>query len=250
MAEERLQKIISRAGLASRRQAEQWISEGRVRVDGRIVRELGTRVDARQSRIVVDGKPLHPARRLLYFMLHKPRGCVTTVSDPEGRPTVMKFLEAVPERVYPVGRLDYASEGLLLVTNDGDFANHVLSASSGIPKTYWVKVAGKPEARELEMLREGIVLDGRKTLPASIRPLPSPGGRKSENCWYEVILREGRQNQIRRMFLRIGHPVRKLKRVRIGKLTLGDLKPGELRPLRTAEVRTLRENSASNADIQ
>ena len=243
MSEDRLQKIISRAGLASRRQAEQWITEGRVRVDGKIVRELGTRVDPRQSKIIVNGRAIQPTRDPLYFMLNKPRGCVTTLSDPEGRPTVMKYLESVTARVYPVGRLDYASEGLLLVTNDGDFANHILSASNGIPKTYWVKVSGKPDAKELDSLREGIFLDGRKTLPARIRPLPTPGPKDTQHSWYEVILREGRQNQIRRMFLRIGHSVRKLKRVRIGKLSLGELKPGGLRPLRPSEVRTLREDS-------
>jgi 23S rRNA pseudouridine2605 synthase len=246
MTEERLQKIISRAGLASRRQAEEWISEGRVRVDGKVVRELGTRADARRSRIVVDGRPLRPPQQFLYFMLHKPRGCVTTLSDPEKRPTVLNFLKAIPERVYPVGRLDYASEGLLLVTNDGDFANHILSASSGIPKTYWVKVTGKPEAADLDKLREGISLDGRKTLPARIRPLPPQGRKESGNPWYEVVLHEGRQNQIRRMFVRIGHPVRKLKRVRIGNLALGNLQPGELRALRRGEVRELLEDFPSN----
>src|SRR5262249_33959991 len=164
---------ISRAGLASRRQAEQWITEGRVRVDGKIVRELGTRVDPRRSKVVVNGRHIQPTRELLYFMLNNPGGCVTTLSDPEGRPTVMKYLESVPARVYPVGRLDYASEGLLLVTNDGDFANHILSASNGIPKTYWVKVSGKPTAEELDSLREGIFLDGRRTRPAVVRPMPA-----------------------------------------------------------------------------
>jgi 23S rRNA pseudouridine2605 synthase len=243
MPEERLQKLISRAGLASRRQAEEWIKQGRVRIDGKIIRELGTRVDLQHSTVLVNGKLLRPTQTFLYFMLNKPRGCVTTLSDPEGRPTVMQFLKKIPERVYPVGRLDYASEGLLLITNDGDFANHIIAASSGIAKTYWVKVTGKPDVKQLDALREGITLDGRRTLPARIRALPPQGAKESEHPWYEVVLREGRQNQIRRMFLRIGHPVRKLKRVRIGKLTLGNLKPGEIRPLRPSEVRGLMEGS-------
>jgi 23S rRNA pseudouridine2605 synthase len=241
MSEERLQKIIAHAGLASRRQAEEWITAGRVRVDGKIVRELGTRADPAVALILVDGKPLRRQRETLYYMLNKPRGCVTTVSDPEGRPTVMDYLKKVPERVYPVGRLDYASEGLLLVTNDGEFSNHIISAANGIPKTYWVKVAGVPSAEELQKLRDGISLDGRRTMPAVIRRLPPQGRKESENPWYEVVLHEGRQNQIRRMFERIGHPVRKLKRVRIGKLSLGTLKPGEFRPLRPAEIRGLME---------
>jgi len=241
MSEERLQKILARAGLASRRQAEEWITAGRVSVDGKVIRRLGTRADALQSRILVDGKPLRTPRSLLYYMFCKPRGCVTTLSDPEGRPTVMHFLKKIPGRVYPVGRLDYASEGLLLVTNDGEFSNHIISASSGIEKTYWVKITGVPAPLELQKLRDGILLDGRKTLPAVIRRLPPQGRKESDNPWYEVVLREGRQNQIRRMFARIGHPVRKLKRVRIGRLSLGNLKPGELRPLKPAEVRHLME---------
>ena len=246
MANERLQKIIARAGLASRRQAEEWITAGRVRVDGKVVRELGTRADPLHSSIQVNGKPLRPPRHLLHYMLYKPRGCVTTLRDPEGRRTVKDFLTKIPERVYPVGRLDYASEGLLLITNDGEFSNHILSASSGIEKTYWVKVSGAPEAEALQELRDGISLDGRKTLPASIRRLPPQGRKQSGNPWYEVMLSEGRQNQIRRMFERIGHPVRKLRRVRIGKLSLGSLKPGEVRALTPAEVLRLVQGSSAD----
>lgn len=247
MAKERLQKIISRAGLASRRQAEEWITAGRVRVDGKVVRELGTRADPQHSRIHVNGKPLRLLSPLLYYMLYKPRSCVTTLSDPQGRPTVMDFLRKIPARVYPVGRLDYASEGLLLITNDGEFSNHVLSSSSGIEKTYWVKVTGVAEEAALEKLRAGISLDGRRTLPARIRRLPAAGPKKSGNAWYEVVLHEGRQNQIRRMFERIGHPVRKLRRVRIGALSLGTLKPGEYRALKSGEVRQLLEASSSTS---
>jgi len=246
MALERLQKIIARAGLASRRQAEEWIAQGRVKVDGKVVRELGTRADSDTARIQVDGKPLKQPRQHVYLILHKPRGCVSTLSDPERRPTVMDFLPRLAERIYPVGRLDYHSEGLLLLTNDGEFANKILSSSSGIPKTYWVKVAGTPPGSDLQKLREGITLDRRRTLPARIRPLPSVGRKESANPWYEVVLREGRQNQIRRMSARIGHPVRKLKRVRIGSVTLGNLQAGESRPLRPAEVRQLLEASETH----
>ena len=249
MANERLQKIIARAGLASRRQAEEWIAAGRVQVDGKVIRELGTRADPQRSRIQVNGKPLRPARRLLHYMLYKPRGCVTTLRDPEGRPTVKDYLKKIPERVYPVGRLDYASEGLLLITNDGEFSNYILSASSGIDKTYWVKVTGAPEADALKKLRAGISLDGRRTLPARIRRLPPQGRKNSDNPWYEVVLREGRQNQIRRMFERIGTPVRKLKRVRIGPLSVGTLKPGEIRPLKESEVRRLLQGVTRDDEV-
>jgi pseudouridine synthase len=194
----------------------------------------------------VNGKPLRAAGQLLYYMFYKPRGCVTTLHDPEGRSTVKDFLKRIPGRVFPVGRLDYASEGLLLITNDGEFSNHVLSSSSGIEKTYWVKVSGTPEPESLDKLRDGISLDGRKTLPARIRRLPPQGKRESGHPWYEVVLREGRQNQIRRMFERIGHPVRKLRRVRIGPLSLGALKPGEFRALTPAEVRRLAQGRPSS----
>ncbi|MGH9785196.1 MAG: pseudouridine synthase [Terriglobia bacterium] len=246
MALERLQKIISRAGIASRRKAEELILEGRVSVNGVVARELGTKADPATAQIRVDHKPLRPPRNFVYLALHKPRECVTTLSDPEGRPTVMNFLKGVKERVYPVGRLDYHTEGLLLLTNDGDFANRVISAVSGIPKTYWVKVAGTPAAEDLEKLRRGIVLEGRKTRPARIRPLSRAGRKQSRNReasgnpWLEVILEEGRQNQIRRMFERIGHPVRKLKRVQIGSVALGKLAIGQVRPLAPKEIASLR----------
>jgi len=245
MALERLQKIISRAGITSRRKAEELILEGRVSVNGVAVRELGSKADPATAQIRVDHKPLRPPRNFVYLALNKPRACVTTRSDPEGRPTVMDFLKSVKERVYPVGRLDYHTEGLLLLTNDGDFANRILSAASGIPKTYWAKVAGTPAEEDLEKFRRGIVLDGRKTRPARIRPLSravrkQPRTRKEAgNLWFEVILQEGRQNQIRRMFERIGHPVRKLKRVRVGSVSLGKLASGQYRSLAPKEIVSL-----------
>lgn len=246
MALERLQKIIARAGLASRRQAEQWILQGRVSVNGAVVEQLGSKADPAVDRIQVDGKLLRLPRRFLYLALHKPRGSVTTRSDPQGRPTVMGFLKGIPGRLYPVGRLDYHSEGLLLLTNDGEFASRITSAASGIPKTYWVKVSGTPPEQDLERLRQGILLDRRLTRPARIRLLPEAQRRQIQSgrpatasAWYEVILQEGRQNQIRRMFERIGHPVRKLRRVKIGNLALGALPPGQFRHLTPQEIRSL-----------
>ena len=240
MALERLQKIIARAGIASRRKAEEMILEGRVSVNGAVERELGSKADAATAEIRVDGKPIRALRQVLYVALNKPRGCVTTLSDPEGRPTVMDYLKGIKERVYPVGRLDFHTEGLLLLTNDGEFANHVMAGAAGVPKTYWVKVAGRPEPANLDKLRQGIVLEGRKTRPAEIRFLPrdrrKQSGRESDNPWLEVVLHEGRQNQIRRMFERIGNPVRKLKRVRIGPVELGSLPLGAHRPLTMEEI--------------
>ena len=241
MALERLQKIISRAGIASRRKAEDLILAGRVTVNGTAAIELGSKADPAKDEIRVDGKPIHEPRRAVYLALNKPRGCVTTLSDPEGRPTVMDYLKKVKERIYPVGRLDFHTEGLLLLTNDGELANHILAAASGVPKTYWVKVAGIPAAQELDRLRQGIVLEGRRTRPAEIRFLPRgrQPGREGDNPWLEVVLREGRQNQIRRMFERIGNPVRKLRRVRIGPVDLGNLPVGKYRELTVEEIRGL-----------
>jgi 23S rRNA pseudouridine2605 synthase len=233
--EERLQKILSRAGVASRRKAEEYMRDGRVTVNGQVVRELGSKADMDRDHIKVDGKLVHRPRQLLYLMLNKPPGCVTTMFDPEGRRKVVDLIHGVKERVYPVGRLDYNSEGLLLLTNDGDFANLIISASSEIPKTYWVKVSGKPEDSDLERLRNGIRLDGRRTAPAKITLL-----REAPNPWYEIVIIEGRQNQIRRMFAKIGHRVEKLKRVRIGFLELGEVASGEFRALLPREVERFR----------
>ena len=231
MALERLQKILSRAGITSRRKAEELILAGRVTVNGKVVRELGSKADLESDHIKADGKLVRPPKQIVYLALNKPRGCVTTMYDPEGRPKVVDLLKGVRERVYPVGRLDFHSEGLLLLTNDGDFANLLMKASSEMPKTYWVKASGRPAEDSLDKLRRGIRLEGRLTAPAKIRLL-----RDAPNPWFEVVLIEGRQNQIRRMFARIGHPVEKLKRVKIGFLELGDLRPGEFRSLLPQEV--------------
>lgn len=236
---DRLQKILAAAGVASRRKAEQLISTGRVTVNGKTITELGTKADPFADTIIVDGKPLEPPQQFVYFLLNKPKGYVTTVSDPEGRPTVMQLLGNLRERVYPVGRLDYASEGLLLLTNDGALAQQLTKAASHVPKTYRVKVNGQPNDQAIERLRNGvtITLDDdrrRKTSPAKIRLLEN-----ARNPWYEVTLIEGRNRQIRRMFQSVGFLVEKIKRVQLGPLTL-DVAPGQFRPLTKSEVHQLK----------
>jgi len=242
MATERLQKIIAAAGIASRRKAEQLITAGRVTVNGQLVTELGSKADPERDHIRISGKLLSGPQRHVYLMLHKPRGYVTTASDPEGRPTVMELLPRSVTRVYPVGRLDYNSEGLLLLTNDGELAHKLMRAASHVPKTYLVKVSGRPTAEEIARLRSGVVIGGPglgprlprvRTAPAQVRLV-----REGDNPWYEVILMEGRNRQLRRMFEAIGHHTEKIKRVRYGNLEL-DLPVGAARPLSPAEVRRL-----------
>jgi len=239
MPPERLQKIIAAAGVASRRKAEEIIAEGRVTLNGKVVTEQGTKADAATDKICIDGKPLQRPEQLLYFMLNKPKGYVTTVSDPEGRPTVMQFVAHRQERLYPVGRLDYASEGLLLMTNDGDLAQKLTRAGAHVPKTYHVKISGKPNEKGIERLRRGVTIvleDGErvKTSPAKIKLIED-----SPNPWYEVVLIEGRNRQIRRMFQQVGYLVEKIKRVQLGPLKL-DVPPGKIRPLTVREVAQLK----------
>jgi 23S rRNA pseudouridine2605 synthase len=240
---DRLQKILASAGVASRRKAEELITAGRVAVNGKIVTELGTKADASADTITLDGKPLQPPQRFVYFLLNKPKGYDTTVTDPEGRPTVMQLLGNLRERVYPVGRLDYASEGLLLLTNDGALAQQLTKAASHVPKTYHVKVSGTPSEKSLQRLRSGVTIsldDDRrvKTSPAKILLL-----QDAENPWYEVTLIEGRNRQIRRMFQSVGHLVEKIKRVQLGPLTL-DIPPGKFRALTEREVAQLKSLSS------
>src|SRR5271170_6467471 len=242
---ERLQKILAAAGIASRRKAEEIIAAGRVTLNGTVVTEQGTKADPETDAIFVDGKRLKRPQRFVYFLLHKPKGYVTTVSDPEGRPTVMELLGDLPERVYPVGRLDYASEGLLLMTNDGALAQKLTKAGSHIPKTYLVKISGKqgkPTEQALQRLRAGITIaleDGRrvKTSPAKIRL-----AEDAPNPWYEVILIEGRNRQIRRMFHHVGFLVEKIERVQLGPITL-DIAPGKYRSLTKSEIFQLKNLS-------
>jgi 23S rRNA pseudouridine2605 synthase len=234
---ERIQKIISAAGITSRRAAEQLILDGRVRVNGQVVSELGTKADASKDHIKVDGKLINPRQPLTYIMLNKPAGYVTTMSDPEGRPTVQNLLKGVKVRVYPVGRLDYNTEGLLLLTNDGDFAHLITHPSHEFPKTYRAKVKGVLEDHQIELLENGIYLDDGKTAPAKLKKV----SKEEANSWVEITIHEGRKRQVRRMFDRVGHSVIKLKRVRTGNLQLGDLPEGSFRYLTQAEVMALKE---------
>jgi len=239
MGQGRLQKILAAAGVGSRRKAEEMIAAGRVTVNGSVVTELGTKADAEQDAICVDGTPVERRERLVYFLLHKPKGYVTTLSDPEGRPTVMELMKSVDTRVYPVGRLDYASEGLLLMTNDGDLAQKLTKAGSHVPKTYLVKISGRPSEQVIEKLRAGVTIaldDGRRvtTSPAKIQL-----AEDKPNPWYEVTLIEGRNRQIRRMFKTVGFDVEKIRRVQMGPLKL-DLPVGKWRELTQAEVAQLK----------
>jgi 23S rRNA pseudouridine2605 synthase len=235
MPEERLQKILSQAGVASRRQAEKIIVEGRVTVNGVAVTELGSKADLERDHIKVDGHLLRPPKRLAYIVLNKPNNTVTTVSDPEGRPTVMQLLRTVKERVYPVGRLDYHSEGLLLLTNDGEIANAITSAATHLTKTYVVKVTGRLTTDQEEQFRRGVPILGKRTMPAGLKLI-----REGENPWYEVKLTEGRNQQIRLMFKHFGFLVEKLRRVRIGPIEIGPLKQGQFRYLSEEEVQKLK----------
>ena len=235
MPEERLQKILSQAGVASRRKAEEMILEGRVTVNGKTVVELGSKADLDRDHIKVDGKLLHAPKRLVYFALNKPKGCVTTASDPEGRQTVMHLMRGVKERVYPVGRLDYQSEGLLLMTNDGEFAHRITAPKSHVIKTYVVKVNGPLTEDQEKAFREGVHLEGRKTAPAELKLI-----KTGTAPWYEVKIAEGRQNQIRMMFKNFGRMVEKLRRVKIAFLEL-DVAPGRYRLLTPKEVLRFRK---------
>jgi len=235
IARERIQKVLSRAGAASRREAERWLAEGRISVNGSVVSTPGTRVDPTLDHIRIDGRRLRPAPGHAYILLNKPDGFMTTTRDPEGRPTVMDLMRGVKERVYPVGRLDYHTTGLLLLTNDGDLAERLMRPG-GCTKIYHAKVRGVPDAATLERLSGGIVLDGRRTRPCRIRRL-----RARDHAWLEIELKEGRRNQIRRMFERTGHPVSKLRRVTIGPLSDRGLPPGAFRRLTQDEIDRLKE---------
>jgi 23S rRNA pseudouridine2605 synthase len=234
MAEQRLQKILAQAGVASRRKAEELITAGRVTVNGETVTELGSKADFENDHIKVDGRLLHAPKHYTYIAMNKPRGCVTTVSDPEGRETVMHLLKGVRERVFPVGRLDYNSEGLLLLTNDGDFAHKLTAPASHVTKTYVVKVTGALTEEQERTFRAGVSIHGRKTAPAEIKMI-KPG----ENPWYEVKIHEGRQNQIRLMFAHFGLLVEKLRRVKIAFLEL-DVPVAQYRSLTPKEVEHLK----------
>lgn len=236
---ERLQKLIARAGIASRRHAEELITAGQVTVNGKVVTELGSKADPAEDHIKVKGRLINPSlaqREKIYVLLNKPKGYLSSVSDPEGRPMVTELLPASLGRLHPVGRLDFNTEGLLLLTNDGDFTNFITSARNGVKKVYEVKVKGVPPEASVQRLRRGVVLeDGTKTAPAAIKRLEETDA----NTWFEVVLHEGRNQQIRRMFDLIGHSVVKLRRSQIGNLRDDKLRPREWRLLEPREVTRL-----------
>jgi pseudouridine synthase len=240
MGVERLQKILSQAGVASRRAAEQLMLDGRVTVNGATVRELGTKADAEHDDIRVDGRRIAVARRRRYVLLNKPRGYVTTRSDPEGRPTILDLLRGVRDYVYPVGRLDYDTEGLLLVTNDGELAAALTHPRHGVARIYEARVAGEPDAHDLERLTRGIMLDGRRTAPARVQVASRHTTRPQDSTRLIITIFEGRNRQVRQMCEAIGHPVSTLRRVAIGPLRDEHLKPGFWRDLSPGEVESLR----------
>jgi 23S rRNA pseudouridine2605 synthase len=238
---DRLQKILSAAGVASRRAAETLIVNGRVSVNGVTVLELGTRADPARDDIRVDGQRVRVASRHRYILLNKPRGYMTTRKDPEGRPTVLDLLPEVREYIYPVGRLDYDSEGLLLLTNDGDLAARLLHPSHEVEREYHARVRGVPEESQLERLRRGVTIEGRRTAPAAVRLIDSGLGAREDQSLVSIALHEGRTRQVRDMCDAIGHPVVRLKRVRFGPIADRMLKVGMHRDLTAREVAMLKQ---------
>lgn len=226
----RLNKLIADSGVASRRHADRMIEEGQITVNGKRVYELGIKVDPENDRIMIDGKPLRKAlTQKLYLIMNKPKGVLTTMDDPHNRPTIADYLGGVPSRVFPVGRLDWDSEGMLILTNDGDFANKVMHPKAEVTKTYLVKLDGKPESVHLEKLRKGVSIVGGRVSARHIERIKKSGENKSDKYeWYKIVITEGKNRQIRQMFAKIGFDVLKLQRVAIGRLRMAALKPGEL----------------------
>ncbi len=231
----RLQKVLADAGVASRRHAEELIRAGRVTLNGKMIRAMGVKVDPERDRIAVDGRPLYTPSEHTYLMLHKPRHVITTVSDPQGRPTVIDYIPR-DKRLFPVGRLDTNSEGLVLLTDDGELANRLMHPRYEHEKEYRVLIEGRPSNDALEKLRAGVPLEEARTAPALIRVEEHVQG----DTWLRIVLREGRKRQIRRMVEAVGHRVERLIRVRLGPLELGDLPPGQWRPLTAREVAELK----------
>ncbi|MBW2107381.1 MAG: rRNA pseudouridine synthase [Deltaproteobacteria bacterium] len=241
---ERLHVVLARAGIASRRHAENLISQGRVTVNGEVVVKPGIRVTQGKDTIRVDGHPVHRYDPPTTVVLNKPRGVVTTARDPRNRPTAVQLVEVLGLRLFPVGRLDYATEGLLLLTNDGQLAHRLQHPRFGVEKTYEAKVKGDPPAAKLSRLRTGVLLEGRRTAPARVRRLK----RTAKNTWLEITIKEGRNRQVRRMCAAVGHPVLKLKRTGYGPLRLGGLKPGAFRELSRRELGLLRKACGAPVD--
>lgn len=236
MQAERLQKILSKAGITSRRKAEKLILQGRVSVNGKVVSELGTKAVLGKDEICLDGKAIKPETEKVVVALFKPRRCVTTLNDPQGRPTVADLVDNIPLRVYPVGRLDYDAEGLLLLTNDGELAHRLQHPRYKVPKTYLVKVRGHPPEQALTQLQRGVTLEDGRTAPAELIVLEDD----KKTTWLSLTLREGRNHQVKRMCALVGFPVLKLRRIKVGPIDLGNLRPGKSRKLKAREVRALR----------
>ncbi|MDX2435038.1 MAG: pseudouridine synthase, partial [Desulfobacterales bacterium] len=230
---ERLQKVLAKAGVASRRRAEELIRQGKVRVDGKVVTEMGTKVDPETQNIECDGVALVSQEEIVYILLNKPTGYLSTVDDPQGRPIVTDLLKNIAERVYPVGRLDLNTEGALLLTNDGELSQKILHPSHEVNKTYVAKVKGVPGKKKLDALSKGIELEGRKTWPARIKVLKT----EAQSTVIQIIIHEGRKRQVRKMFEAIGHPVLALKRTAYGQLELGGLGPGKYRFLAPRDIK-------------
>ncbi len=236
---ERLHKVMARAGIASRRRCEEMIVAGLVKVNGRVIKEPGTKVDPAADRIRVAGEALDPSLARQYILINKPRGYITTTSDEKGRKKVTDLLQGNNGRVYPVGRLDYDSEGLLLLTNDGDLTYALTHPGRQVPKTYQVRVAGVPEPVKLKQMEKGLLLEDGPTAPARVQFR----GEREGNALLEITLHEGRKHQVKRMCAYIGHPVMRLKRIRFGDLRIDDLKPGQYRHLTGEELKKLKEKS-------
>ena len=236
-----LQKVLSQAGVSSRRAAEKLIADGRVSVNGKTILTMGVKVDPQKDDIRVDGRRIKAAARLRYILLYKPTGFVTTRSDPQRRRTVMDLLVGVRDYIYPVGRLDYDTEGLLLLTNDGDLAARLTHPRHGVARTYEAKVAGMPDREAIEKLRRGIPLDGHRTLPAEVMLLNE--GRRDADGVLRLTIREGRNRQVRRMCEAVGHPVQQLKRTKFGGLGDRRLRPGDWRELKPEEIAALKVQS-------
>ena len=234
---ERLQVVLARAGVASRRQAEKLIREGCVIVNGQVVRKPGTQVIWGQDTIRVGNRLICRLEPKVTIVMNKPKRVLTTAHDPEGRRTTAELVRRIKARIFPVGRLDYDTEGLLILTNDGELAQHLEHPRYGIPKTYLAKVKGMPTEETLQRLRSGVKLDRRPTLPAVVKKIGTTG----KNTWLEITIKEGRNRQVRRMCWAVGHPVLKLKRTRYGPIRLGNLKPGFYRDLTPAEMQKLRK---------
>jgi 23S rRNA pseudouridine2605 synthase len=232
---ERLQKVLAKAGIASRRRAEELIGQGKVRVDGRVVTEMGTKVDPETQVIECEGITLTSQEKKVYILLHKPSGYLSTVDDPQGRPIVTDLLKNIKERVYPVGRLDLDTEGALLLTNDGELAQKILHPSHEVNKTYVARIKGVPGKKKLEALSRGIELEGRKTWPAKIEVLNT----KAQLTTIQITIHEGRKRQVRKMFEAIGHPVLGLKRIAYGQLKLGELRSGKYRFLTPGDIKII-----------